>query len=103
MNMRRREFFAAMTALSSAAYLPARVFARDEVEVVSPDGRVRFQLFWRDQPRLTYAVSFRNRPAIERSPLGMILDGVDLGQGVEVGHIESYRVKDRYPWRGVHS
>ena len=92
-----------MAALSSAVYLPPRILARDEVEVASPDGRVRFQLFWRDQPRLTYTVSFGNRPAIERSPLGMILDGVDLGQGVELGRVESYRVKERYPWRGVHS
>ena len=35
--------------------------------------------------------------------MGIILDGVDLGQGAEVGHVETYRVREKYPWRGVHS
>jgi alpha-glucosidase len=28
---------------------------------------------------------------------------VNLGDGAELGRVETYRVDQRYPWRGVHS
>jgi alpha-glucosidase len=40
---------------------------------------------------------------IETSRLGIRVDGVDLGQGFKVGKVEPYRLKERYPTRGVHS
>ena len=33
----------------------------------------------------------------------MIVDGVDLSQGVDVKNVTPYDVDQRYPWRGVHS
>ena len=45
----------------------------------------------------------KHKPVIETSAIGIIIDGVDLGQGVEVGKVDTYRVKETYPWRGVHS
>src|SRR5207253_2663154 len=54
-------------------------------------------------PRVTYGVTFRSRPVIEASPLGVLVDGLDLGQGVEAGKVESYRANEHYDWRGVHS
>ena len=40
---------------------------------------------------------------IASSSLGILVDGVDLGQGVEAGKVESYRANERYACRGVHS
>ena len=110
----RREFLAA--ALAAPVLHPAwqradrlsaslRVSAgpADAVVVSSPDGRVEFQLAWRDRPRLTYRVAFRGRPVLEDSSVALLVDGVDLGRGVETGRVASYHASERYAWRGVHS
>jgi alpha-glucosidase len=101
----RREFLA--TALAAPLLAVSRgsagSSAADVISIASPDRRVRFDLLWRDQPRLSYQVAFNNRPVIETSPLGIIVDAVDLGQGTEVGKATPYRVDEKYPSRGVHS
>jgi alpha-glucosidase len=78
-------------------------FASDEIKVVSPDGQVQFKLLGHDQSRLSYQIAFKNKPVIEPSPMGIIIDGVDLGQGAEAGKVDAYQAKEKYPWRGVHS
>src|SRR5437773_1228293 len=52
----------------------------------SPDGSVEFMLFQRES-RLTYSITFRNKPVIEASPLIVMVDGVDLTDGVEFGEV----------------
>jgi alpha-glucosidase len=74
----------------------------DRVLVTSPNGLLMFELQAVDG-RISYEVSLRDRPVIQRSALGILVDGVDLGQGVTVGAIESYKIDERYPWRGVHA
>jgi alpha-glucosidase len=82
---------------------PARAAAADrELAVTSPDGRVRF-LLKVDAGRLNYAVTLGKKSVLESAPLGIILDRVHLGQGVELGEATPYRVNERYPWRGVHA
>src|SRR5258708_7247753 len=71
------------------------------VEVGSPDGRVRFELG--QGVHLTYTVRIGDRPVIEHSPLGIVVDGVDLGSGAELGKVEPYEANETYPTRGVHS
>jgi alpha-glucosidase len=75
----------------------------DPVRVSSPDGRVEFQLTWRDQPRLSYRVSSRRRPVLDTSPAGIIVDGLDLSRGGDVRGVEEYRINETYERRGVHS
>jgi alpha-glucosidase len=110
----RREFLTAALAaraLSSGWPNAARLgepFLRSEaradlVRVVSPDGRVEFQLAWREQPQLSYRVAFRGRTTLESSPIGIMVDGLDLGRGAEVVGADEYRVNETYAWRGVHS
>src|SRR5207244_12185371 len=89
--------------LSPMLGAPSRAFAPDKTQITSPDGKVQFELLWREQPRLSYQVTFKNKPVIETSLMGIIVDSVDLGQGVEVGKVDAYQVKEKYPWRGVHS
>src|SRR5256885_15027969 len=99
----RRDFLA--TALVARGLAPA-VFRRwaesppDSIRVSSPNGAIDLQLHHGIEHHLTYAVSFQNRPMIEPSPLGILLDGVDLGQGVEAGKGGSYRANEGYARRG---
>ena len=73
------------------------------VRLVSPNGSVRFEILLSERDRLNYRVTLKNKPMIEASKMGIIVDGVDLGQGVELGKADAYRINERYPSRGVHS
>src|SRR5688500_18349505 len=98
----RRAFLsAALAAPVFVASLPLTVRAND-VKVSSPNGKVEFQLA--ANPRLvSYRVTFKNNPVIDSSRLGIIIDDLDLGQNAEVGKVETYRIDEQYPSRGVHS
>src|SRR5215469_15047352 len=79
-----------------------RASAADKVEVESPGGKVLLTLS-AGPDRLGYAISLAGRPAIATSPLGIVVDGRDLGQGAGLGRVETYRADEAYPTRGVHS
>jgi alpha-glucosidase len=79
------------------------IASAEDITVISPDGRVQFRLLSGDKSRLQYAVAFREKPVIEVSELGMIVDGINLAAGVQIGKIERYQVKETYPWYGAHS
>jgi alpha-glucosidase len=72
------------------------------VQVLSPGKAVRLTVAV-EGGRLDYQATFRGRPLIEPSPLGIVIDRVDLGQGVAIGRVDRYRVDERYPFRGVHA
>lgn len=95
-----RRLTLAVVGLSCTAILNAGPF--DRVLLTSPNSKVRLDLHL-DEGRLSYQVLLGHTPAVEPSPIGIVVDGVDLGQGVTIGAVENYRVDDRYPWRGVHS
>jgi len=105
--MRRRAFVAAALSTPPLARDLARLLrphaSGDGIRITSPNGAVEFQLLPALGPRVTYGVTFRSRPVIEASPLGVLIDGADLGQGVEAGKVESYHANEHYAWRGVHS
>jgi alpha-glucosidase len=71
--------------------------------VTSPDGRVRFGIEAPAGGPLTWMATLDGKPVIERSPLGIILDGIDLGTGAAIRGIDQYRVNESYAWRGVHA
>ena len=75
----------------------------DAVSVNSPDGHVQFRLVLEKQGSLAYALTLRGKTAIETSPLGIVVDGVNLGQGAQVGKTDRYKVNETYAWHGVHS
>jgi alpha-glucosidase len=103
--MERREFLAAALGAPTLARDLARFIQTPDatIRVASPSGAVAFHLLPGSGPRLSFGVTYRDRPVIETSPLGIVVDGADLGQGVEVGAVERYEENERYPWRGVHS
>jgi alpha-glucosidase len=71
--------------------------------VTSPGGRIRFEVDLRSHNRLVYRVTMNGRPVIERSRLGIVVDGINLGDGVTIGSVERTQQNDRYRTRGVHS
>jgi alpha-glucosidase len=73
------------------------------VTVTSPDGRIRFELDVRSHDRLAYRITFKGRPVIDPSRLGIVVDGVNLGDGAMIGAVERTQREDRYPTRGVHA
>ena len=79
-----------------------RVVPMQEVQVASPDGKVKFTL-GSNPERLTYTVTFGDTAVIEPSSLDMRVDGYDLSSGVSFNTLEQYKIDETYPWHGVHS
>src|SRR5713226_4876870 len=77
--------------------------ALDDIGIASPGGNVQLAILLRDNGRLSYGISFKQRPVVEMSPMGIVVDDVDLGQGVAVEKVDRYRLREAYSWRGVHS
>ena len=67
--------------------------AAADVTVASPDGRVRFVLSPGAQGHLEYTVAFNSRNIIDPSPLGIVVDGVDLAGGAQIGKADTYKVE----------
>ena len=71
--------------------------------ISSPDGRIAIELSLRSENRLAYRITMKGRPVIETSRLGIIVDGVNLGDGATVTKVEQARQDERYRTRGVHA
>jgi alpha-glucosidase len=73
-----------------------------QVEIKAPGGHVRLNVFTdKDHPR--FEIHAGDVAVLGRSTMGVVVDGVDLGQGAEIGRVESYDGNEVYPTRGVHS
>lgn len=94
MTMKALLLFLALAASARAATAP--------IEIASPSGLVRTTVSV-DGGRLAYAVTLKGKPAILTSPLGIVVDGADLGQGAALSAPRRYALDERYPWRGVHA
>ena len=92
-----------IAALLTIFYMYRPLVAADDITLASPDGRVQFRLSLGDQGRLQYAVTFKDKPVIETSAIGITIDRVDLGGGVQIGKVDRYQVDESYPWYGVHA
>lgn len=79
-----------------------RVSAADAFNIYSPNQSIQFRAFLQDS-KVRFAVTFRNQPVIESSPLLVSVDGIDITKDVAFGKVKRYGVNGRYPWRGIHS
>ena len=98
--------FAGVLAFVSMCVFVGTVHAAEAVAIESPGGQVRVQVLVGTDGRLNYAVQRMKgtRTVLLRpSPLGITVDGVDLGQGVTLGDCRRTTHDERYPWRGVHA
>jgi len=73
------------------------------VEVKSPDGKVLAKVFVDQGGQLSFNISRQGAAIIESSPMGVKVNGVDLGNGINIGRPKQESVNKSYPWRGVHS
>jgi alpha-glucosidase len=74
------------------------------VRLSSPNGQLVINVTAGEAGHLSWSVVADKRPIVLDSPLGIVVDGVNLGQDVRAGaREERYLIKERYAWRGVHS
>lgn len=100
----RRNFALAVVCCALTANAARTEIARareDALEVASPNGRVRVGLSQTGES-LTYHVTFDGQPVIEPSPLGIVVDGLNLGSGATIDGLTRERIDERYASRGVH-
>src|SRR5881227_817480 len=86
-HSRRAFLSAAVAAPLLAVGVPLAANAADDIKVASPGGGVQLHVSPR-APRLSYRVTLKGRPVIETSAAGIVVDGVDLCEGVRVGKVE---------------
>ena len=77
--------------------------SRPSPPLVSPDGKVKLAISVNASGQLMWSASLEQTPVIDPSPLGIVVDGTNLGAGVAIGGGGPYRVNERYDWVGVHS
>lgn len=82
-----------------AASVPLSTAAARSVTIASPDGTVKAMLS-DDAARLRYRVTVDGRPVLAPSPVGMRVDGVELGEGAAIGAIRRSRTDHRYRFLG---
>lgn len=79
------------------------LLAAAAVTLTSPSGRVTLEVSTDAQQRPVYAVALDNRPVLDRSSLGIVVDGRNLADGATIGQARFYTIDERYPWMGVHA
>ncbi|MFO7936769.1 MAG: glycoside hydrolase family 97 catalytic domain-containing protein [Kiritimatiellia bacterium] len=73
------------------------------IEMESPDSRVKADFYADKTGQLFYRISFRGRDVIETSPLGIKVDGVNLGKHSAVAEPVVFRQDSEYAVRGNHT
>ena len=85
-------------ALAAEYHAPAAA-----IQLTSPSGQLRATLTTAQEGRLTWSVQRAGVVVIEPSPLGITIDGQDLGAGVRLGKPQLGRISETDPIRGVHA
>jgi alpha-glucosidase len=73
------------------------------ITIDSPGRRVALAIEVDPAGQVTWAVKRDGATVLEPSPLGIRVDGVDLGKGATIEKSSPYRIDEKYPWRGVKS
>lgn len=71
----------------------------DVITLGSPGGNVQCRVA-SDGGRLTYAISRKSHPVIERSALGIVVDRANISNGAKAGAVSRYEVDQTYDWYG---
>jgi alpha-glucosidase len=89
--------FAAVLAagVSSAAGAP--------VTVASPDGKIKVDIQADPTGQLTWSVGRQGKAVLAPAPVGLTVDGKDLGKGVTLGTPRTSAIDEKYPTFGNHS
>ena len=102
MQMRWTTASLSVISMLSMALLITQAPAK-EITLPSVDGKLAAVISVADEAQLTLSVVKDGATVIESSPLGITVDGQDLGSGVTLGDPTDHRIAQRYAWRGVKS
>ena len=94
--MIRTTLIVSLVALGGSAF-------QNAVTVDSPNRKVSLHVTVDGSGQLTWKVARDGATVIEPSAVGIRIDGVDLGKGATLGKADTYRVDEKYAWRGVKS
>lgn len=91
----------------AAIFLVSGILAalgEEDVTIKSPDKQVSVLVSVANQGQLTYAITFNDVQLLEPSPLGIVVDGVDLGKGAKiVSRPVLSKMNEKYAVFGNHS
>ncbi|MEY4489106.1 MAG: hypothetical protein RIQ79_1614 [Verrucomicrobiota bacterium] len=82
--------------------LPALAFA-SALELRGPDGHIAVQLVPDAAGHLGYTITYKGRVVVEPSPLGLTVEGQDLGADVTLGAAKRFKTDESYPILGGHA
>ncbi len=71
--------------------------------LTSPDGTVAVEVGIDAQGRLSYEVAYRGARVVAPSPIGLSLDGTELGVAASLAAVNVREVRERFPVRGAHA
>jgi alpha-glucosidase len=86
-----------------AALASRHVATLAPVALTSPDGTIALTIDTGGDGHLRWRATMAGKSVIEPSPLGIVVDDIDLGRRVEILKTEHYRIDEKYPWYGGHS
>lgn len=100
--MNRPAIVTRAAALLVLALLAARPAGAAPVRVVSPGSQITIEIATDSAGQLTWSVQRQGRPVLAAAPLGLTVDGQDLGQGVSLADSQTRKFKEEYPIFGNH-
>lgn len=74
-----------------------------QIKVISPDKNIVSTFKIDGQESLSYTVQFNGNTVLNDSPIGIVVDKLDLGNNVQIGKAKTRTVNEAYPIMGVHS
>ncbi|SMO73655.1 glycoside hydrolase family 97 protein [Solitalea koreensis] len=78
-------------------------FAANKIEIVSPDKKVSVLVFTTTEGRLAYSIKSDRVQVLETSPLGLVVDNIDLGNGAKIVSKPTLRkINESYSIFGSH-
>lgn len=69
----------------------------------SPNGQLASEVYINDDSHLAMKITRSGKTILHPSPLGIIINSVDLGAKTEIESSSTYSVDEQYPWNGAHS
>ena len=73
------------------------------VTVASPDGKIKVEIQADSAGQLTWAVQRQGKGVLAPAPVGLTVDGKDLGKAVTLGTPRTSTIDEKYPTFGNHS
>ena len=71
--------------------------------IKSPDNNI-VSTFGKDKAgHLSYSITFKGKTVLMPSPIGIIVDSVDLGKNATTGKVKTKKINETYATRGVHT